>query len=87
MCLDIKDHFYSTPMKNPEYMKIRIKYILEDIRKKYNIENIVTYEGWVYIKIQKGMPGLKQAAILAYQHLKNCLEPYSYTPAQDPVGI
>ena len=37
------------------------------------------YESGLITHKQKGMPGLKQAAILAYQHLKNTLELYGYT--------
>ena len=33
------------------------------------------------------MPGLKQAAILAYQHLKESLEPYGYSPIKGTVGL
>ena len=85
--LDIKDYFLATPIRDPEYMRVRLKYIPEDIRKKYHIMDIVTKDNWVFIKIQKGMPGLKQAAILAYQHLKNSLEPYGYTPIEGTVGL
>ena len=87
MCLDIKDHFLATPMQHPEYMRVKMKYIPEDIRQRYNIYDIVTKDDWVYIKIQKGMPGLRQAAILAYKHLKNSLEPYGYTPIPGTVGL
>lgn len=87
MCLDIKDHFYATPMIGNEYMKVQVKYIPDDIKKKYNIEALISEDGWVYIKIQKGMPGLKQAAILAYQHLKNSLEPYGYSHIPGTIGI
>ena len=87
MCLDIKDHFLATPMQHPEYMRVKMKYIPEDIRQRYNIYDIVTKDDWVYIKIQKGMPGLWQAAILAYKHLKNFLEPYGYTPIPGTVGL
>ena len=58
MCLDIKDHFLATLMQHPEYMRVKYKYIPKDIKAKYNIEQIVTKDDWVYIKIQKGMPGL-----------------------------
>ena len=87
MCADIKDHFLATPMKNPEYMKVKYKYIPNDIRIRYNLDDKVTPDGYIYIKIQKGMPGLKQAAILAYQHLKNCLEPFGYEPIEGTVGL
>ena len=42
MTLDIKDHFLATLMKDLEYMRVRPKYIPDNIRKKYNIMNIVT---------------------------------------------
>ena len=51
MCLDIKDHFLATPMANPEYMRVQYKYIPKDITNKYNINNLATKDGWVYIKI------------------------------------
>ena len=87
MCLDIKDHFLATPMVGTEYMRAKYKYFPEDIRKKYILSQLVTNDEWIYIEICKGMPGLKQAAILAYQHLKNSLEPYGYTPIPGTIGI
>ena len=85
MSIDIKDHFLATPMADPEFMRVPIKHIPPDMCKKYNIDNLV-YNGWVCIKIQKGMPGLKQAAILAYQHLKRCLEPHGCTPVKGTIA-
>ena len=43
--------------------------------------------GYIYIKIQKGMPQLKQVAILAYQHLKSCLERFGYELIEGKVGL
>ena len=59
MCVDIKDHFLATPMDHPEYMRVRYNYIPEDIRRYYQLDKKVTDDGWLYIKIQKGMPGLR----------------------------
>ena len=87
MTIDIKDHFYSTPMQLPEHMKVHYRHIPQDIRRKYNLDQKVTADGYVYIKIKKGMPGLKQAAILAYQHLKNCLLPFGYYPVPGTSGL
>ena len=87
MCADIKDHFLATPMQNPECMRVKCKHIPQDIRLKYNLAKKVTADGYIYTKIQKGMPGLKQAAILAYQHLKSCLEPFGYEPIEGTVGL
>jgi hypothetical protein len=66
MCADLKDHFLAAPMKDPEYMRIKYKYFSATIRKKYNLHAIVNEDGYVYIKIKKGMYGLKQAALLAF---------------------
>jgi len=70
-------------MKDPEYMRVvvKYKYIPEDIKRKYNLAAFVTpADGCVYIKIKKGMYGLKQAFLLAFQHLINQLAPYRYRP-------
>ena len=38
-------------------------------------------------KNQKSMPGLKQAALLAYDHLKASLSPYGYNPILGTIGM
>ena len=40
----------------------------------------IQVDNWVYIKIVKGMPGLKQAARLANDRLVAHLQPYGYAP-------
>ena len=87
MSLDVKDHFLVTPMANPEHMRVRIKDIPPDIQHQHCIDKLVSTDGWVCAKIQKGMPGLKQAAILVHQHLKNSLEPYGYTLIPGTIGM
>ena len=48
LTLDIKDFFLKTLMRRPEYMRIHGKYFLEDMRKKYNINQLITPDGYVY---------------------------------------
>ena len=79
MTIDIKDFFLQTIMENSEYMKIHAKYFLDDIRQKYNIEEKI-HNNYVYCKIKRGMYGLKQAARLAYDSLKEHLGKYGYFP-------
>ena len=86
LTMDIKDHFLATPMANPEYMKIPYKYFPPDIRKRYNLEDLV-HNGYIYVKIKKGMYGLKQAAILAYTYLCNHLKPFGYYHVPGTHGI
>jgi hypothetical protein len=66
---DLKDHFLASPMKNNEFMRIKYKYFPEAIRKQCNPDRFVSSDGYVCIRIRKGMCGLKQAAILACKHL------------------
>lgn len=87
MCLDIKDHFLATPMDNQELMRVKYKYTQEDIKAKYYIDRMVANDRWVYVKIQKGMPGFRQADILACKNLKNSLEPYGYAPIPRTIGL
>ena len=56
--MDLKDMFLHTPMLSPEYMRVAYKYFPNDIRQRYNLNNIVHTDGYIYIKIKKGMYGL-----------------------------
>ena len=66
-------------MPRPEFMKVPYKYFPQDIRSKYKLQNLV-YNDYIYIKIKKGMYGLKQAAVLAYENLIKNLAPFGYRP-------
>ena len=74
-------------MKENEYMRIHAKYLLDDIRLQYNIESLVDLDGYVYVRIKKGMYGLKQAAILAYNPLFKQLKPHGYQPCPETTGL
>ena len=76
---DLKNHFLASPMERPEYMRVPLKHIPQDIIERYNLLPLV-HKGHVYIKIQKGMYGLKQAALLAYKKLVTHLRPFGYAP-------
>ena len=87
MSLDLKDFFLASPMSRPEYMKLHYRHIPDDIRKRYNLDSLKADDGYIYVKIKKGMYGLKQAAILAFQQLKDLLEPHGYIPVPHTIGM
>jgi hypothetical protein len=58
----------------------------EEIFNQYNLKELALY-GWVYIKIRKGMYGLKQAGLLANQLLQKRLAPFGYYPARLTPGL
>ena len=84
--MDLKDMFLHTPMLNPEFMKVPFKYFPEDIRQRYDLYSKVC-NGFIYIKIKKGMYGLKQAALLAYQTLSKILKNAGYEPLPATLGL
>ncbi len=55
-------------------MRIRITNIPKEITKEFKLCEIVTDDGYIYCKIQKGMYGLPQAGIIAQELLQECLE-------------
>ena len=87
MSADLKDFFLATPMEADEYMKVHYKHFPDDIRKRYKLDEKVTKYGHIIIKIKKGMYGLKQAAILAYENLKRNLAPQGYRPIVGTTGM
>ena len=84
---DIKDHFLASPMEKPEYMRMPLKIMPQDIIDRYNLQDIVADDGYVYIQIVKGMYGLKQAALLAYNELCSFLKPAGYSPIPSSLSM
>ena len=69
-------------MDEPEYMRLHSKYFFDDIKSKYDIESKIASDGYVYIRINKGISGLKQAGVLAYNQLVTNLAQNGYSPQQ-----
>ena len=40
-------------MKRPEYMKVAYKHFPPDIKEMYKLEQLVTSDGYIYVKIKK----------------------------------
>ena len=82
LSVDIVNYFLASPMERKEYAKVRLKYFPNDIQIQYNLREIAIEDGYVYIAIEKGMYGLKNAAILAYDNLKINLGHFGYYPGE-----
>ena len=79
MVLDVKNFYYGTPMTRFEYMKLPIKLIPEEIINHYNL-HAINHDGYIYMEIRKGMPGLKQAGRIANERLQKHLAKFGYAP-------
>ena len=79
--------FFENPMSRPEHTRIQSKYSPPDIRDQYNIKGLISENGYVYIKISKGMYRLKHTDIIAYNHLISNMEPHGYYPVTLTTGL
>jgi hypothetical protein len=85
---DLKDFFLQSLMKIFQYMKVHKKYIPPEIIAEYNLTpDYFDSNGYAYLEIRKGMYGLKEAAILAYEQLRDHLSPFGYAPVTHTPGL
>ena len=68
------EHFYlSTPLKQPQYVKIQMSKIPQEFIEEYNL-NTFEHKGWAYFEIRMGCYGIPQSDILANKQLQMRLE-------------
>jgi hypothetical protein len=84
--MDIRNYYLGTPLPTYEHMRLPISILPDEIIEKYHLKRLAV-DGWVYLEIQKGMYGFKQAGILANQLLKKRLTPFGYHPARHTSGL
>ncbi|KAI2492390.1 Reverse transcriptase (RNA-dependent DNA polymerase) [Fragilaria crotonensis] len=69
-------------------MRIHRRYLTAEVISEYNLTDPhFDSKGYIYVEIRKGMYGLKEAAILAYDQLKAHLAPYGYFPVTHTPGL
>ncbi len=76
--MDLSNFYLMTPMKEYEYMRLRLEVIPDKIIRQYNLRDLVNKQGWVYVENQMGMYGLPQASILANKLLEQQLNAKGY---------
>ena len=85
---DLKDFFLVSDMPIYQYMRVHRRYVPQEIINEYDLtDQHFSSKGFVYLEIRKGMYGLKEAAILAYDQLKAHLAPYGYFPVAQTPGL
>jgi hypothetical protein len=87
MTMDIKDFYLNTPMARYEYMQLNISDMPNNVIEHYKLRDIVTPDGHIYCKIQKGMYGLPQAGIIAQELLADHLKQNGYMQSKTTPGL
>ena len=81
-------HFYlNNILPDPELMWIPLEIIPQDIIDTYDLKALVDEQGWIYMRIVKGMYGLKQYSIIANQKLVKNMAPFWYHPVKHTPGL
>ena len=75
---DIKYFYLNNILPDPELMRIPLKIIPQEIIDAYNLTALVDEQGWIYMRIQKFMYGLKQSGIIANQEVVKHMAPFGY---------
>ena len=86
--LDIHNMYLNTVLPTPEYMRIHVSMIQDDIRTEYCItDEYVDNKGFIYFDITKAIYGLIQLGALAHEDLKQHLAKYDYYPHKRTHGL
>ena len=84
---DISNFYLMTPLKRPEYAKIKLSDIPDEVIKEYRLHEKATPDGWVYIKAIRGMYGLPQSGSLGHDLLEQRLNQEGYYQSRIVPGL
>ena len=84
--MDISDFYLNTIMARPEYMRIPLKIIPQQIIDEYDL-TALAHNGYIYYQVDKGLYGLVQAGKLAYDQLLERLLKANFYPAPHAPGL
>jgi hypothetical protein len=74
-------------MRRPEYMRLKLTDIPDEVIKHYNLREIATPDGCVYCVVTKGMYGLSQSGIIAQEFLEKRLAEHGYHQSKIVHGL
>jgi hypothetical protein len=87
MTIDIKNFYLMTPLNRPEYFRMKLSDIPQEIIDEYNLLQKATPDGWVYVEVRRGMYGLPQSGLLAQELLEKRLNEHGYFQDQYVPGL
>ena len=89
MCLlaYIKHFYLNNILPDPEFVRILLKITPQEIIDTYDPKALVDDQGWIYMRIEKGMYGLKQARIIVNQELVKHMAPFGCHHVKHTPGL
>jgi hypothetical protein len=86
-CFDISNMYLNTKLPSPEYMRVHISMIPQEVIDEYDVSQYVDKKGYAYVKITGAIYGLAQSGYLANQDLIKNLAPFGYYPSKRTPGL
>jgi len=87
MTLDNSNFYLMTPLKRPEYIRVKLADIPQEIIDEYKLREKATPDGSIHIEANKGMYGLPQAGLLANELLEERLNENGYRQSKLVPGL
>ena len=85
--LDISDFYLCHRLEEPEYMRIHASLVPKAILDHYNLHDLIASDGYLYVRIDGGMYGLKQAGHIANQALVKHLATHDFYQCRRTPGL
>ena len=70
MTMDIANFYLMTPLHHPEFIRMKLSDIPDEVIEEYKLREKATKNGSIYVKAKRGMYGLPQSGLLANKILK-----------------
>eukprot|EP00956_Cyclotella_meneghiniana_P023795 scaffold46957_cov29-Cyclotella_meneghiniana.AAC.1 len=87
MTMDLSNFYLMTPLKRPEYIRMKMSDIPEEIILEYKLRDKISKEGSIYIMAIRGMYGLPQSGLLANELLEKRLNKNGYYQSKYIPGL
>ena len=75
---DLSNFYLMTPLKQPGYGRVKLTDIPDEIIEEYKLREKATSDGWVYMKVVRGMYGLPQSGSNSHDELEERLNKQGY---------
>ena len=85
--MDIKNFYLNTHLETFQYLRMHIDDFPQEIINEYGLTGHMITDDFVYIQVEKGMPGLKEAGMLANKLLEQRLTPHGYYQSKLTPGL
>jgi hypothetical protein len=85
--MDISNFYLMTPLLDPEYIRIKLSDLPDEIIKQYKLKDKVNKNGHIHLSVTRGMYGLPQSDLLANELLEQRLNKHGYVQSKFVPGL